>query len=121
MTLFVITADHTSSDILFEESFTAWGVYSVPVLYFRPDNSLAGIDSTITQQIDIMPSVLGYLDYPKPYIGYGRNIFENEQTPFAITIRATNCLKTTIYYCSMGKNLRLCIILKKINCCKKTG
>jgi phosphoglycerol transferase MdoB-like AlkP superfamily enzyme len=82
-TLFVITADHTSSNVLFEESFTAWGGYSVPVIYFRPDHSLAGIDSTITQQIDIMPSVLGYLGYAKPYIGYGRNVFSGNQTPFA--------------------------------------
>ncbi len=82
-TLFVITADHTSSNVLFEESFTAWGGYSVPVIYFRPDHTLAGIDSTITQQIDIMPSVLSYLGYAKPYIAYGRNVFASDQKPFA--------------------------------------
>jgi phosphoglycerol transferase MdoB-like AlkP superfamily enzyme len=82
-TLFVITADHTSSEIQFDETRTAWGFYSVPVVYFRPDNSLSGVDSTITQQVDIMPSVLGYLHYDQPYLAYGRNVFSQEREPFA--------------------------------------
>jgi phosphoglycerol transferase MdoB-like AlkP superfamily enzyme len=82
-TLFVITADHISSNVLFDETRTNWGSYSIPILYFRPDNSLTGFDSIITQQIDIMPSVLGYLNYPKPYIAFGRNAFSNHTKPFA--------------------------------------
>ena len=82
-TLFVITADHTSSEIQFDESKTAYGFYSVPIFFFRPDNGLAGKDSTITQQIDIMPSVLGYLHYDQPYVGYGRNVFGHQREPFA--------------------------------------
>jgi hypothetical protein len=82
-TVFVITADHTSSDIYFDESRTAWGYYSVPVIFFKPDNSLAEMSTGISQQIDIMPSVLGYLHYDKPYVGFGRDIFREEKEPFA--------------------------------------
>jgi phosphoglycerol transferase MdoB-like AlkP superfamily enzyme len=82
-TLFVITADHISSNVLFDETRTNWGSYAVPILYFRPDNSLAGVDSIITQQIDIMPSVLGYLNYSKPYVAFGRDVFSNHSKPFA--------------------------------------
>ena len=32
-TLFVFTADHCSSDIIFDESRTNWGYYSVPVFF----------------------------------------------------------------------------------------
>jgi phosphoglycerol transferase MdoB-like AlkP superfamily enzyme len=82
-TLFVITADHTSSNIVFDESRTAAGLYAVPIAYFRPDNSLASLDTTITQQIDIMPSVLDYLNYNKPYLAFGKSVFSNEGKPFA--------------------------------------
>ncbi len=82
-TLFVITADHVSSNIIFPESHTTLGLYSVPILFFKPDNSLQGSESEIIQQIDIMPSVLGYLHYDKPYVAFGRNIFDATTTPFA--------------------------------------
>jgi phosphoglycerol transferase MdoB-like AlkP superfamily enzyme len=57
-TLFVITADHTSSNIQFPEHRTAWGFYSIPIIFFKPDHSVQGRDSVIAQQIDIMPSLL---------------------------------------------------------------
>ncbi|MBL7856994.1 MAG: sulfatase-like hydrolase/transferase [Cyclobacteriaceae bacterium] len=86
-TLFVITADHTSSDIHFDESRTAWGFFSVPIIFFKPDHSLMGRDSEIIQQIDIMPSVLGYLKYDKPYVAFGRNVFEVGAKPFAFNYK----------------------------------
>jgi phosphoglycerol transferase MdoB-like AlkP superfamily enzyme len=82
-TLFVITADHVSSNVIFPESHTTWGSYSVPILFFKPDNSLKSFDTGLSQQIDIMPSVLGYLHYDKPYVAFGRNVFDEEATPFA--------------------------------------
>jgi phosphoglycerol transferase MdoB-like AlkP superfamily enzyme len=82
-TLFVITADHVSSNVIFPESHTTWGLYSVPVIFFKPDNSLTSSDPGLSQQIDIMPSVLGYLHYEKPYVAFGRNVFDSGTTPFA--------------------------------------
>ncbi len=82
-TLFVITADHTSSNIESAEFRTGWGVYSIPILFFRPDNSLTARDSQVAQQTDIMPSVLGYLGYSKPYLAFGRDIFRETTTPIA--------------------------------------
>jgi phosphoglycerol transferase MdoB-like AlkP superfamily enzyme len=82
-TLFVITADHTSSNVLFEDSRTAKGLFSIPVIFFRPDNSLQGVDTAIVQQADIMPSILGYLGYQKDYIAFGRDIFHEQQVPCA--------------------------------------
>lgn len=82
-TLFVITADHTSSNVLFDDSRTAKGLFSIPVIFFRPDDSLKGLDTSIVQQADIMPSVLGYLGYRKDYLAFGRDIFHDQQTPCA--------------------------------------
>lgn len=86
-TLFVITADHTSSNILFPEYRTGWGFYSIPIIFFKPDNSLAGTETEITQQVDIMPSVLGYLHYKKPYLAFGRDIFREQATPQAFNYK----------------------------------
>jgi phosphoglycerol transferase MdoB-like AlkP superfamily enzyme len=82
-TLFVITADHTSSNIQFSEHLTAWGFYSIPIIFFKPDHSLIGREQEIIQQIDIMPTVLGYLNYDRPYVAFGRDAFSKEMEPFA--------------------------------------
>lgn len=82
-TLFVITADHTSSNIGFKEYRTGWGFYAIPVIFFKPDNSLAGLEKQIVQQTDIMPSVLGLLHFNKPYVAFGRDIFREVGRPIA--------------------------------------
>lgn len=76
-TLFVITADHTNHSI--EPRYkTAAGWFEVPVIFFAPDGDPAfppGIDSTtIAQQIDIMPTVLEYVGYDKPFMAFGKSL-----------------------------------------------
>jgi phosphoglycerol transferase MdoB-like AlkP superfamily enzyme len=86
-TIFVITADHTSSNIQFPEHRTAWGFYSVPVIFFTPDGSLKGRRPEIAQQIDIMPTVLGQLNFDKPYVAFGRDILKEKAEPFAFNYK----------------------------------
>lgn len=76
-TLFVITADHTNHSV--EERYrTASGLMEVPVIFFSPTGEYPfepGIDPTkIAQQIDIMPTVLDYIGYDKPYIAFGKSL-----------------------------------------------
>jgi phosphoglycerol transferase MdoB-like AlkP superfamily enzyme len=74
-TLFVISADHPNTP-LYDEYFTNLGRYSIPILFYHPGSKLNGlVDSIPVQQIDIMPSVLSYLNYDKPYFAYGQDIF----------------------------------------------
>lgn len=86
-TLFVITADHCSSNVLFPESRTVWGSVAVPIIFYHPGDSLAGFREEIVQQTDIMPSVLGYLKYNRPYLAFGRDVFSTRETPFSISYR----------------------------------
>ncbi|HEY9007958.1 MAG TPA: sulfatase-like hydrolase/transferase [Ohtaekwangia sp.] len=86
-TVFVITADHTSSEIQFPESRTAWGYYSVPVIFYAPDGSLSGRSEELTEQIDIMPSILGYLHFDNPYVAFGRDIFREPKEPFVFNYK----------------------------------
>jgi phosphoglycerol transferase MdoB-like AlkP superfamily enzyme len=86
-TLFVITADHTSSNIEHAAYRTGWGFYAIPIIFFKPDNSLASVEESIGQQTDIMPSVLGYLHYPLPYLAFGRDVFREASTPIAFNYK----------------------------------
>ena len=83
-TLFVFTGDHTSQSHYLEYK-TNLGAFRVPVIFYRPDGSLKGVKDGIAQQIDIMPSVLGYLDYGKPFLAFGRNLFDEKSEPFAVS------------------------------------
>ena len=74
-TLFVIVADHINLPV-HDEYFTNIGRYSVPILFYHPDSNLKGIvDSIPVQQTDIMPSILSYLNFDKPYFAYGQDVF----------------------------------------------
>ena len=80
-TLFVITADHTATAKYYPEYQTAWGAFSVPVIFYAPgDPAFKGVEQRVVQQIDIMPTVLGYLNYDHPYFSFGNNMLANDTT-----------------------------------------
>ncbi|MET0464160.1 MAG: sulfatase-like hydrolase/transferase [Chitinophagaceae bacterium] len=82
-TLFVITADHATVSE-FPEYQTAWGNLSIPIALYHPgDSSLAKLDSSVVQQIDIMPSVLSYLHYNGKLLSFGESIFDLHKKDFA--------------------------------------
>ena len=70
-TLFVITSDHTNlSDHAYYQ--TDLGGFCSPVIFFDPSGDLKpGMRNAIAQQIDIMPTVLSYLGYDRPYVAFG--------------------------------------------------
>ena len=74
-TIFVLTADHTSQNI--DPCYTtSLGHYSVPIIFYAPgDTLLRGYNTeSVVQQTDIMPTVLGLLNYDKPYVAFGNDI-----------------------------------------------
>ena len=63
-TLFVLVADHTGiSDHPFYTHVA--GLASIPVLFYKADDSLKGRDSLSFSQVDILPSILNYLGAKK--------------------------------------------------------
>ena len=73
-TLFVITADHTSPLSSNSEYQNTIGRYSIPIIYFMGDSSLKGHTSNaITQQIDIMPTILDLIGYNKSFFSFGKS------------------------------------------------
>ena len=70
-TIFVITGDHTNHSE-HPEYANSLGNYSVPIIIYDPSGALPrGISDVVAQQTDIMPTLLGILGYPNPYLAYG--------------------------------------------------
>ena len=75
-TLFVITADHSGpgNNPLYTNND---GRYKIPLLLYCPsDSNLTGKFYPVTEQIDIMPTVLHYLGYPHHFKAFGLSKFD---------------------------------------------
>lgn len=78
-TLFIITADHTGTS---EDPFYAniVGQYSIPIILYKKNMPPCVVEQTV-QQIDILPTVLDYLNYDKPYYAFGKSMLSTSQQP----------------------------------------
>ncbi len=72
-TLFVLAADHPNG-IVHDEYKTTPEMFAVPIVFYKPDGSLKKYERKTAQQIDIMPTVLGYLNYDHPYFAFGFDV-----------------------------------------------
>ena len=78
-TIFVLTSDHTNlSDHAYYQ--TDLGGFCSPIIIYEPgnDSRMPEIQDKIAQQIDILPTVMGMLHYPKPYFAFGIDLFNTE-------------------------------------------
>jgi phosphoglycerol transferase MdoB-like AlkP superfamily enzyme len=80
-TLFVITADHTNES-LHKEFQNNFGSYCIPIIFYKPGSDLKGYKVRIAQQIDIMPTILNYLNYDEEYIAFGNNLLNDSFESF---------------------------------------
>ena len=81
-TIFVLTGDHTNmtNHDMYQ---TDLGLYCSPVIFFDPSGEMPrGRRHAVAQQIDIMPTVLGWLHYDKPYLAFGQDLIN---TPDSLT------------------------------------
>lgn len=84
-TLFVLTADHCSPVAAHSYYESNMGAYAIPIIYYAPgDSNLHGCYNELTQQIDIMPSVLNYLGYSQPFFAFGNSIFNKAEQRFTV-------------------------------------
>lgn len=75
-TIFIITNDHTNMtahDEYRSDIGTAYG----PLIIYDPSGEITpGCRDGIAQQTDIMPTMLNYLGYKKPYVAFGVDLFD---------------------------------------------
>ena len=78
-TIFVLTSDHTNlSDHAYYQ--TDLGGFCSPIIIYEPGNTerKPEIQNKIAQQIDILPTLMGILHYPKPYFAFGIDLFNTK-------------------------------------------
>ncbi len=74
-TLFVICADHTYDELSDHANFLS--KFSIPILFFSPrDTVIKKPYNFPIQQVDIMPSIVHYLNIPDTIKSFGSSIFE---------------------------------------------
>ena len=101
-TVFVMTSDHTNQSDHAEYQ-TALGGFSVPIIIYDPSGDIVpGRRPAVAQQTDIMPTILGYLDYDEPYLSFGVDLLH---TP-ADSTWAVNYLNGTYQYVKYGHVLQ---------------
>ncbi|WP_316765270.1 LTA synthase family protein [Pedobacter frigiditerrae] len=82
-TLFVLVADHATVSYL-PEYQTLAGSFSIPILFYYPGGDLKGKTDKLIEQTDIMPTVLNYLNYNKPYFAFGFDALSNKKDNFVV-------------------------------------
>ena len=82
-TLFIFTADHTSlsDDIAYQ---SREGIYAVPIVFYMPGKIDPEISSDIAQHSDILPSMLGFMSYDKPFLSFGNDLFDTTACRFSV-------------------------------------
>lgn len=80
-TIFVFVADHVSSEKFAPETRTYPGNMHIIGFMYTPDGALRGDVGSVTQQADIMPTLLGLLGNDERYFAFGRDVMNEPQRP----------------------------------------
>ena len=79
-TLFVFTADHCG--VSYREDYNnEMGRFLIPIFFYTPGGQLPVMCDTkrLIQQTDITPTLLGLLNYQKPFFSFGKDVFDNSE------------------------------------------
>src|SRR5690606_4291882 len=88
-TLVVICADHGSMSH-YPLYHTTANAFAIPIVFYYPGGELKGISDRLVQQIDILPTVLNFLEYDQPYFAFGFDAFSKERRNFIVNNMGEN-------------------------------
>lgn len=103
-TLFVISSDHTSSGGDKDIDKTNIGKFNIPILFFDPSNpELTGVSDKNFQQIDIMPSILDYLNIKTDMVSFGKS-YKSKENFVVYYLQGTYHYIKDDYYLAFANN-----------------
>lgn len=106
-TIFVITADHCNQ-VYYPFYNQVINRQAVPILIYKADGSIKGINRDFAQQIDIYPTILDMIGYQKPFRSWGRSLLhETTVQPFVFNYNGNQYqMMQGKYICTFdGKNI----------------
>lgn len=76
-TIFVITGDHTNAtnQPIYQNDI---GLHAVPIIFYYSAGIAPEYRKEIAQQIDIKPSILGFLGFDLPFVAFGTDVFHRK-------------------------------------------
>ena len=77
-TIFIITADHTSGVRYSDKYKHKTGRIEIPMIFYY-DGIQSKTDSSIIQQIDIMPTIFEMINYNKNFFAFGKSMFSKQK------------------------------------------
>ncbi|MDP7567333.1 MAG: LTA synthase family protein [Flavobacteriales bacterium] len=77
-TIFIITADHTSGVRYSDKYKHKTGRIEIPMIFYS-DGIQSKTDSSIVQQIDIMPTIFEMINYNKNFFAFGKSMFSEQK------------------------------------------
>lgn len=81
-TIFVITADH-ANQVFYPFYNQVINRQAIPILIYKPNSDLKGVNADFAQQIDIYPTILDMIGYNKPFKSWGRSLLGDKNVkPF---------------------------------------
>jgi phosphoglycerol transferase MdoB-like AlkP superfamily enzyme len=84
-TVFIFCSDHTLLKNVYDKSYL-YKAYHIPLFIFDPSHPQQVLINATVQQMDVVPSVLDKIHYPKPFMSFGSSFYrpENEAKRFSI-------------------------------------
>ena len=83
-TVFVITADHTSSFSGSKKFKSGVGRFRIPIFFFSPKHIPAQKSEKLFQQTDVSPTILGFLGINTAHISFGKNLLNDDKPDFSV-------------------------------------
>ena len=83
-TIFIFTADHGNQTHFpfYEQTVNR---FANPLMVFKPNSALNGVDMRLASHMDIFPTVADLIDYTKPFKSWGRSLVSKQEFhPFVI-------------------------------------
>jgi phosphoglycerol transferase MdoB-like AlkP superfamily enzyme len=88
-TIFVLVADH-ANQVFYSDYEKPINRFAVPILIYKPNGNLVGVDEDWAQQIDIYPTILDLIGYQKPFRSWGRSLLDKKSSaPFVMNSTGT--------------------------------
>ena len=91
-TIFIITSDHTNQ-VDYNEYYKPINRYAIPIMIYSSDEKYTGLNTELSQQIDIYPTILNMVGYDKPFRSWGRSLTDSSltsTTPFVMNYNGQN-------------------------------
>lgn len=87
-TIFVLVADHGNT-VAYDEYMQEMNRHTVPIMFFKPGGEFVGSDDSLSQQMDIFPTLMDMIGYKKPFRSWGRSLIDSKDVaPFVIRYSA---------------------------------